>query len=366
MARSGLSARLGRIRETQKHAARAERASGAKACKSCAGDDRSGHSALSAAIPGWNECAPCLYERETSFDIAEYRPGLSPHFPLLFPREREDLMTLAEDRSLTDALTFFDLETTGLSHGAGTIAFMAGIARFSGKGRLFVLQLLVSDYPGEVAFLDRFSSAIGADSVPVSYNGKCFDAQILQTRYLMNALKPAFMQGAMPHLDLLFPARRLWKAELGSCRMTDVESGVLGRQRADDLPGSEAPDAWFDFLKTGNTERLVAVGDHNREDTVSLARILFALDGAIDSGIGRAALIRALDLRSRGDYEASSRFLEPLAKRGDPTAARLLAIDCEHRLGDLERAHLLASSIGDENRVARITRKLSAQGGSLL
>jgi len=356
MARSGLSARLGRIRETQKNAGRAESVTVAKA-----GSDRAVETG--AAIPGWHEIAPCLFEREATFDIAEYRPSFSPHLPLLFPREREGLMAFTGNRNLIESLVFFDLETTGLSHGAGTIAFMAGIARFAGEGRLSVLQLLASDYPGETAFLDRFSSAICADSVLVSYNGKCFDAQILQTRYLMNARKPPFMQGPMPHLDLLFPARRLWKAELGSCRMTDIESGILGRQRIDDLPGSEAPDAWFDFLKTGSADRLLAVGDHNREDTASLARILFALDGAIDSGRGRASLIRALDFRSRGDYESSSRFLEPLAASGDPTAARLLAIDSEHRLGDLPRALELASSIGDENRVARITRKISAQGG---
>lgn len=365
MARSGLSGRLGRIRAAQKKSGGDDPKNAGKT----RGQSECALSATGTEIPGWTETAPYLFERETLVDIADYRTIFSPYLPLLFPRERESLASLISgdsapdtDTRLVDTMAFFDLETTGLSHGAGTVAFMAGFAQFRGEGSLAVTQLLISDYPGEPAFLSRLADLAASERVLVSFNGKCFDSQILQTRYLMNGMRPFMHTGDYAHLDLLFPSRRLWKAILGSCRMTDVEAGILGMERTDDLPGSEAPDAWFEFLKTGNTERLLAVGDHNLADTVSLARILFALDAAIDEGTGRAALVRALDLRARGEYGEAARFLDALADSGDALASRLLAIDSEHRLGELDRALELALAIGDDARAARIRRKLGERG----
>jgi uncharacterized protein YprB with RNaseH-like and TPR domain len=382
MARQGLSGRLGRIREAQRQVKRADGAVSNNESRAGARIDGSGTGKRKAPeaiaeIPGWVMTAPYLFERKASFVVGEYRDALSPHLPLLFPRERASLQAALGAETAADtasnarrparnipSLAFFDLETTGLSHGAGTVAFMAGVARFTESGTLTVTQLLLADYPGEPEFLARFDSLIGPDDALVSYNGKCFDAQILQARYLMNGMRPAFLSPDTLHLDLLFPARRLWKAELGSCRMSDVESGILGFEREDDLPGSEAPDAWFEFLKTGDAGRLCAVGDHNQTDTASLARILFALDAAIDSGAGRAGLVRALDLRSRGEYKRAARFLEPLVAEGDPIASRLLAIDCEHRLGDLEKALKLAQRLGDDLRAARVVKKIAIANGT--
>jgi uncharacterized protein YprB with RNaseH-like and TPR domain len=371
MARSGLSGRLSRIREAERRKGDRQPISdidSAKATSSAEGARKSfpqpSDSAVSSRLPGWTEIGRDLFERESVHAIEGYRDILSPHFPILFPRERESLSSLAgkskRARSLPRRMTFFDLETTGLSHGAGTVAFMAGLARFEDAGTVTVKQLLMADYPGEEAFLARFEELVGPGDALVSFNGKCFDSQILKTRYLMNGMKPRFLSIETLHLDLLFPSRRLWKRDIGSCRMTDIETAILGIARHDDLPGSEAPEAWFSFLRDGQAERLLAVGDHNREDTVSLARILFALDDAIDRGTGRAALVRALDHRSRGEYAESARFLDPLAEARDPVATRLLAIDSERRLGDLERALELARALNDETRVARVSRKLEA------
>jgi uncharacterized protein YprB with RNaseH-like and TPR domain len=365
MARSELSGRLGRIRAAQKK-------SGGDDHKGTGKEGGHGDRAIPVSgteIPGWKETAPHLFEREKTVAIADYRALFSSYLPLLFPREKETLASLIQGDSsqapgakLIDSMAFFDLETTGLSHGAGTVAFMAGFARFCGAGKLQVTQLLISDYPGESAFLSRLACLVESERVLVSFNGKCFDAQILQTRYLMNGMRPFLHTGDYAHLDLLFPSRRLWKASLGSCRMIDIETGILGMERTDDLPGSEAPEAWFEFLKTGNAGRLLEVGDHNLADTVSLARILFALDESIDEGTGRAALIRALDLRARGEYGEAALFLESLTASGDTLASRLLAIDSEHRLGELDRALELALAIGDDGRAARIRRKLGEKG----
>lgn len=354
MSAARLSGRLARIREAKSRCAPGgtdgpggKSLSGALTAESALGQHP--------AIRGWSQTAPFLYERTTSIPVSGFRKRFSVHLPLLFPAERAALGT--EGLVDTAPLVFFDLETTGLSRGAGTVAFMAGVARFGEEGVLHIDQLLISDFPGEVVFLERLSALVGEKPVLVSFNGKCFDSQVLFNRFLMNGIRPSFLAPGTPHLDLLFPSRRLWKTETGSCRLSALEGRILGINRVDDLPGSEAPDAWFSFLREGEQERLLAVGDHNRDDCFALARLLFALDDAMEEGTGRAALIRSLDLRKRGEYAQAARILRPLAETGDRTACRILAVDCEHRLGDLDRALCLAEAIGDGHRAERIRAK---------
>ncbi len=358
--RSGkLSSRLSRIRENQKandsppSEARGP-AMGERAAVRAEIDSVEG---AGTALPGWRQTAENLFERTLLSPATNCRAELSPRFPLLFPREREALSRLGSFSGWKGRLVFFDLETTGLSHGAGTVAFMAAVGRMEEPGQFAVTQLLIDDYPGEPAFLSRFSELVGESPVLASFNGKGFDAQILQTRFLMNAMRPGFLSSV--HLDLLYPARRLWKRELGNCRLGTLEAEIFNAPRVDDLPGSEAPDAWFEYLRGGSPERLLAVGEHNLEDVKTLCTLLFELDSRIDSGEGRAALIVALEMRSRRDYEGARAFLEPLARAGDPIAARLLAIDAEHRLDRLDMALDLATGLGDEKRAARIKEKIA-------
>lgn len=374
MARGGLAGRLGRIRETERIRKTVEReTSVSSACDSSDGATKAAagngdESGLARELAGWTITAPFLHERVTDVPCDTYRENLSSWLPLLFPREKETLATALDAGLIPERCVFFDLETTGLSHGAGTVAFMAGIARFvtdsDGKHSLRVHQIILDDYPGEIAFLSRFDELVGGDPVFVSFNGKCFDSQILATRFLMNGMRPRCMTGDILHLDLLFPSRRLWKDALGSCRLSAIEEGILDVHRVDDLPGSEAPEAWFDFVRSGVDGRLLAIGDHNRDDCASLALLLFALDGAIDSGTGRAALVRALALRAERSYGEAARLLLPLAELGDRTALRLLAVDAEHRLLDLDRALVCAEELGDEKRIGRIRNKMDRLGAA--
>ncbi len=318
-------------------------------------------------LPGWTRLAPNLLERTSRVSIPCAMGRLSPHFVLLFPKERERMEALWGASPLAEDCFFFDLETTGLSRGAGTVAFMASVGRLERRDTetaLAVTQLLLTDFPGEPQFLGRLVELFSRSIAIVSFNGKCFDAQILWNRYLMSGIKPSFLDPDIPHLDLLFPARRLWKDRLESCRLGSLERNILGIERVDDLPGSEAPEAWFSFIRSGATEKLLAVADHNLDDTVSLARLMFAMDGAIDSATGRAALIRALEARRDRDYETSSTFLEPLAREGNPVAARILAIDAERRLGRLELALDMARLLQDEQRVARVLKKIDLRDGA--
>jgi uncharacterized protein YprB with RNaseH-like and TPR domain len=182
-------------------------------------------------------------------------------------------------------LLFFDLETTGLSTGAGTVALLAAFGRLTTLGvphTLRVTQYLLLDYPGESDFLEALLGDFAAGGEPpldvaqplvVSYNGKSFDSPLLATRCLMNGIKPP----ALVQADLLHPCRRLWKRVLPSCSQGMIETSILGRDRTGDTPGSMAPDIWFGFLKTGERDALLRVCDHNVRDIAGLAGILGAL-----------------------------------------------------------------------------------------
>ncbi|MCL2834275.1 MAG: ribonuclease H-like domain-containing protein [Treponema sp.] len=175
-------------------------------------------------------------------------------------------------------LVFFDLETTGLSGGAGTLAFICSFGRFR-PDCLVTDQYLLLDYPGEGDFLEAVKAELlrsgnsGAPAMAVSYNGKTFDSQILKNRFLMNAIAcPDYF-----HADLLHPSRRLWKHILPDCSQATIETAILGLDRSGDIPGALAPDIWFDFLKTGVTKNLTGVCDHNIRDITGLASILLLL-----------------------------------------------------------------------------------------
>jgi len=144
---------------------------------------------------------------------------------------------ISVDTAYTDLL-FFDLETTGLSTGAGTIAFLAAFGRLDSAGNLRITQYLLLDYPGENDFIEvllgEFNTGGKGAATIVSYNGKCFDSQILTTRCLMNGIVPPEYR----HADLLHPSRRLWKRLLPDCSQSTIETGILGIDRTGDIPGA--------------------------------------------------------------------------------------------------------------------------------
>jgi uncharacterized protein YprB with RNaseH-like and TPR domain len=200
-----------------------------------------------------------------------------------------------------DQFLFFDLETTGLSSGAGTTAFLAAFGKFAEQGglcgELIVDQFLLLDYPGEGDFLEGVLSFIesrGASSFLTTYNGKAFDSQILKTRCLMNGFVPP----SLPQADLLHPARRLWKRMLPSCSQAVIETMVLGIDRSGDLPGALAPDIWFAFLRSGGEAgspeeaALEGICDHNVRDISGLASLFRAFANVAASPPEAAAVYR--------------------------------------------------------------------------
>jgi uncharacterized protein YprB with RNaseH-like and TPR domain len=246
---------------------------------------------------GWVSAGHLTLKRELNYGDAVVLPGIMPDaagivMPGIGPTTRyADLL-------------FFDLETTGLSGGAGTIAFLAAFGRLipmdnsaivsspikpensQCRFRLIITQYLLLDYPGEYDFVEamvaefklknnEFKPGIKSAFTMISYNGKSFDSQILKTRCLMNGIsQPEYL-----HADLLHPSRRLWKSLLPDCSQGTIETVIFGIDRTGDIPGAMAPDIWFSFLKTGDISPLMGICEHNLMDISGLARIFSAMAG---------------------------------------------------------------------------------------
>jgi len=165
---------------------------------------------------------------------------------------------------------YFDTETTGLSTGAGTVVFLAGLGHVEGD-QLVVRQLLLPDYPHEAALLRLVCDELAELPRVVTYNGRGFDLPLLITRLTVHRLFRELAALPELHDDLLPVARRLYRRPLGGAPMADVEFGVLGVIRNSDCPGSEVPSRYFGYLRGGSPDLLTDVLDHNLQDIVSLA-----------------------------------------------------------------------------------------------
>lgn len=170
---------------------------------------------------------------------------------------------------------FLDTETTGLSHGAGTVAFLVGLG-YVQNGEFVVEQYLMRDYPDEPELIARVAQVMQRFDTVCTFNGKTFDLPLLQTRFTMCRMREQWKD--MEQIDLLHPARRTWKLRIGSCRLCRIEEYILGQPRSeDDLPGSEVPQRYFEFLKTGKMELLNDIIEHNRQDIYTLGLLLVHL-----------------------------------------------------------------------------------------
>lgn len=172
------------------------------------------------------------------------------------------------DTICPEDLLFFDTETTGLAGGTGTRAFMVGVADWHQRS-LRIRQLTIATMSAESAMLDTLASWVHPSSILCSYNGKCYDAPLLATRYRL-ARRQHPLAG-LRHVDLLYPTRRRYRGAFENCRLATIEREVLRIVREDDLPGSEAPAAWLGFLRGGNSALLKRVQAHNRQDVITLA-----------------------------------------------------------------------------------------------
>jgi uncharacterized protein len=198
---------------------------------------------------------------------------------------------LPEPGGARERTVFVDLETTGLSGGAGTVAFLVGVGWFD-MGAFQARQFLLTSYASERALLCAVADAFDAATLLVTYNGKTFDVPVMETRWMFHRMRMPLE--SIRHFDMLHPARRLWRAraggaseEDGGCRLATLERVLCGVTRTGDIPGMDIPGRYFQFLRTGDARPLEPVMEHNRLDLISLAAVTAHAVALVEDGTPR-------------------------------------------------------------------------------
>ena len=208
-----------------------------------------------------------------------------------------------------------DLETCGL---AGSVVFLVGVIHWHG-GHLVLSQLWARNYAEEKAILQSLWSLMADCQVLATFNGKSFDWPQVHDRSTMHHLgyrldpgstaptvrplslvmptevprggsidglsdanipapmQPSDQRNEPHHIDLLHHSRRVWRQQLPNCRLQTLERYICGRHRVGDLPGSEIPEAYHDYVRTGGLRQVRAILHHNALDLVTLLQLALAI-----------------------------------------------------------------------------------------
>jgi uncharacterized protein YprB with RNaseH-like and TPR domain len=294
------------------------------------------------------------------FSTPEYSEA-SPASLDLLSRSRDESLSRRTRAALTDPekWLFLDTETTGLAGGTGTYAFLVGLAWWDAGG-LQVEQFFMRDFSEEHSLLHELSRRLAERPVLVTFNGKSFDWPLLESRFTMT--RSITVPKLATHLDLLHPARALWKLRLGSVRLVELERHVLdaprlGWRRDDDVASALIPQFYFDYLRGGPMEPLAGVVRHNQMDLRGLAA-LFGKINALLSEPGAAEETESLDLFGL------SRFLQ---RRGEPDRAHSacsqaleIGLPAEFLPKARRELALMAKRRGEHDRAAEIWQEIVA------
>jgi len=281
--------------------------------------------------------------------------------PLLSTCPRSYISQWANDPQISSLdiskFAFLDTETSGLSGGTGTYAFLVGVARFI-EDRFVLQQFFMRDPAEEPAMLEGLANFLAPREALVTFNGKAFDAPLLTTRYRMHQIPNPYK--GYSHLDLLPLARRLWRDRLESRALKYLEEHVLGLTRStEEVPGYEIPWLYFDYLRSGDARPLAGVFYHNAMDVVTMAALLTHMNEMLQNPFeGR--------VQHGLDFIALGKLFEDLGHRDE--AARLFERGLESGLDEADfgvatrRLSILQKKRGDLSEAIRLWELAAEQG----
>ncbi len=280
----------------------------------------------------------------------------------LLSRSRDEFLSRKTRAALQDPekWLFLDTETTGLAGGTGTYPFLIGLAWWDAGG-LQVEQFFMRDFAEEHSLLQELSQRVAERPVLVTFNGKSFDWPLLENRFTMT--RSIAVPKLAAHLDLLHPARALWKLRLGSVRLVELERRVLdaprlGWHRENDVASALIPQFYFDYLRGGPAEPLAGIVRHNQMDLRGLAALFCKINTLLSEPSGNANEIESLDLFGL------SRFLQ---RRGEDDRAHsaceqalAMGLPAEFRPKARRELALMAKRRGEHARAAEIWLEIVA------
>jgi hypothetical protein len=146
---------------------------------------------------------------------------------------------------------FFDIETTGLSPERNEVTTVS----FHRSGE--TTTLVAGDNLTDGALREQFAAA----DLVATFNGKRFDVPFLEKNFDVTV--------DVPHIDLMYPCRRLGLT--GGLKRIEGDVGIE-RDRPD-ISGEDAVRLWREYER-GDDAALDTLVSYNREDTVNLRTLL--------------------------------------------------------------------------------------------
>ena len=222
--------------------------------------------------------AKCWLIRRPLRDVAPDSLSTARRYAAVLRGARQNFDELAASAALCQVgdlspgdLLFMDTETCGLS---GAMVFLVGLMSYQGRQLVFE-QYLARNYAEEAGMLQAFADRLAASGALVTFNGKAFDMTMIRERCAFHAVELADLRA--PHLDLLHESRRRWRGQLPNCRLQTLERYLCSRHRVGDIPGHAIPQAYHDFVRTGDARRLKDILHHNMLDLLTMADLLSAI-----------------------------------------------------------------------------------------
>ena len=167
-----------------------------------------------------------------------------------------------------------------------------------------MVRQVFMDNPGqERALLHVVGEVLARCTGLVSFNGRSFDAPLLENRYLLNR-EPSPLRD-LAHFDLLPAARQRWRLRLPSRSLGSLERDILGFARTEeDVPGWLIPSIYQQYARGGDAQTPEVLRDiagvfyHNLHDIVNMAPLAAILCEPFQSDALPADRLHPIDVVS--------------------------------------------------------------------